>query len=38
VSREGSDYILKKPWSGEEVSYPDADPSVYGNKSFAFNR
>ncbi|MBB5348188.1 KamA family radical SAM protein [Desulfoprunum benzoelyticum] len=38
VSREGNDVILKKPWSGEEVSYPDADPEIYANELFAFNR
>ena len=38
VTRDGNDYILKKPWSEEEVSYPDADPEVYSTQSFAFNR
>lgn len=38
ASREGNDYILKKPWSDEEVSYPDADPDVYANAMFAFNK
>ena len=38
VSRTGNDVILKKPWSGEEVSYPDADPEVYASALFAFNR
>jgi KamA family protein len=38
VIREGNDYILKKPWSDEEVSYPDADPDVYANELFAFNK
>jgi KamA family protein len=31
-------YLLKKPWSDEVVSYPDADPEVYGRQGFAFNR
>ncbi len=38
VTRDGNDYILKKPWSDEEVSYPDADPEVYDKQSFAFNK
>lgn len=30
---------LRKPWSGEEATYPDADPSIYeSNGDFAFNR
>ena len=37
VSRNGNDVILRKPWSDEEVSYPDADPEVYTNARFAFN-
>jgi lysine 2,3-aminomutase len=38
VSREGNDYVLRKPWSDEEVRYPDADPDVYANELFAFNK
>lgn len=38
VSRAGNDVILKKPWSDEEVSYPDADPEVYADELFAFNK
>ncbi len=30
------DVILKKPWSGEIVSYPDADPETYVNDNYAF--
>ncbi len=29
-------YTLKKPWNGQEVSYPDADPQLYANEQFAF--
>jgi lysine 2,3-aminomutase len=30
---------LKKPWSGETVSYPDADQDLYADvESFAFNK
>ena len=29
---------LKKPWSGEEVSYPDADPEIYAQELFAFKK
>lgn len=36
VESAGTDYILRKPWSGEEVRYPDADPEVYTRKDFAF--
>ncbi|MBW1635729.1 MAG: KamA family radical SAM protein [Deltaproteobacteria bacterium] len=38
VRREGDDYILRKPWSGEEAEYPDADPEVYAEDLFAFNK
>lgn len=31
-------YTLRKPWSGEEVSYPDADPDEYANTKFSFNK
>ncbi len=33
---DGGDFTLRKPWSGEEVSYPDADLEIYNNDSFAF--
>lgn len=37
--REGDDLILTKPWNGEEVRYPDADPKLYGNDAaFAFRK
>jgi lysine 2,3-aminomutase len=36
VGREGTDVILKKPWSDEEVKYPDADPDEYANPNFSF--
>ncbi|WP_284153188.1 KamA family radical SAM protein [Desulfofustis limnaeus] len=29
-------YTLRKPWSGQEVTYPDADPHLYANEDFAF--
>ena len=38
VSRAGNDVILRKPWSDEEVNYPDADPEVYASELFAFKR
>lgn len=38
VRREGDDYILRKPWNGEEAEYPDADPEVYAEDLFAFNK
>jgi len=37
VSREGDDYTLRKPWSGEGVHYPDADPEIYAEDQFAFS-
>ena len=36
--REGDELVLRKPWSGETVRYPDADPAVYGSKDFAFDK
>lgn len=36
VGHEGSDIVMKKPWSGEKVRYPDADPDEYANKNFSF--
>jgi KamA family protein len=30
------DIILKKPWNGEVVNYPDANPGIYENENFAF--
>jgi len=38
VGREGNELILKKPWNGEEVRYPDADPDLYGDDQFSFSR
>ncbi len=38
VRRNGNEVILRKPWSGEEVSYPDADLEVYGNARYSFNK
>jgi len=38
VGAEGNEYILKKPWNGQEVAYPDADPSTYENPDFSFAR
>jgi len=36
VRHEDTDVIMKKPWSGEEVRYPDADPDQYANQKFSF--
>ncbi len=36
VGRDNGDIVLRKPWSGEEVRYPDADISEYNNKRFSF--
>jgi lysine 2,3-aminomutase len=38
VGREDGELILRKPWSGEEVRYPDADRAEYEKESFAFGR
>lgn len=37
VSVENNTITLTKPWSGEVVSYPDADPETYEQDVFAFN-
>jgi KamA family protein len=36
VGHEDTDVIMKKPWSGEEVRYPDADLDQYANQKFSF--
>jgi lysine 2,3-aminomutase len=36
VDHEGTDIVMKKPWSGEKVKYPDADPEEYANQNFSF--
>ncbi len=38
VSTKGNDYLLRKPWNGQEVTYPDADPEVYTKDNFAFSK
>jgi lysine 2,3-aminomutase len=39
VKVEDGMITLKKPWSGEEAVYPDADPDLYGHDdNFAFRR
>lgn len=38
TGRGDGEYRLKKPWNGEEVSYPDAEQDLYAGKDFAFNR
>ncbi|MFW6236292.1 MAG: KamA family radical SAM protein, partial [Desulfovibrionales bacterium] len=37
-AREEGAVVLEKPWSGEQVNYPDADPSTYADKEYAFAR
>jgi KamA family protein len=34
-TKEGS-VMMRKPWNGEVVAYPDADPDEYGNRAFSF--
>ncbi|THB79855.1 MAG: KamA family radical SAM protein, partial [Desulfobulbaceae bacterium] len=36
VTQESDNYILRKPWNGQEVTYPDADPELYHSDTFAF--
>lgn len=38
MGRDGNQVVLRKPWSDEEVSYPDADPEVYANAAYSFNK
>lgn len=38
AGREGDELILRKPWNGEEVRYPDADMTEYEKDSFAFSK
>jgi lysine 2,3-aminomutase len=39
VKVENDMITLKKPWSGEQASYPDADRAIYNKESeFAFRR
>ncbi len=38
VGREGDELILRKPWNGEEVRYPDADMKEYEKDLFSFSR
>ncbi len=36
-SDDKGNYTLRKPWSGEEVQYPDADKELYYKDGFAFD-
>lgn len=36
VGDEGTDIVMKKPWSEEKVRYPDADPDEYASQNFSF--
>jgi KamA family protein len=36
--REDGNVLLEKPWSGERVAYPDAEPATYAAKEFSFSR
>ena len=38
VAQAGKEVTLKKPWSGEQVIYPDADLQEYNNPLFSFAR
>ncbi|MCD6400312.1 MAG: hypothetical protein J7L73_00130, partial [Anaerolineales bacterium] len=36
IGQKDNTVVLRKPWSGEEVDYPDADPEIYKKTDFAF--
>ncbi|MGA1845615.1 KamA family radical SAM protein [Deferribacter abyssi] len=39
VDKKNGEIILRKPWSGEEVEYPDANPDqYYDDEKFAFKK
>jgi len=38
TDRRGDTVMLRKPWSGETVEYPDPDPEAYVRDDFSFNR
>ena len=38
LGRKDSNLRMQKPWSGERVMYPDADPREYARKDFGFAR
>jgi len=38
LDHEGSDIVMKKPWSNEKVRYPDADPNEYASQNFSFTK
>ena len=38
VGTDNGDVVLRKPWNGEEVNYPDADPDLYADKGFSFKK
>ena len=38
VGTDQGDVVLKKPWNGQAVTYPDADPDLYADRNFSFNK
>ncbi len=38
VRRDKENVILRKPWSGEEVAYPDADICEYRKEKYSFRK
>jgi len=38
VREEKGHIVVRRPWSGEEAVYPDADPEVWADATFAFAR
>lgn len=38
TGNQNGEVILKKPWNGEVVTYPDADPGIYNDTRFAFKK
>jgi lysine 2,3-aminomutase len=38
IGKRNGEILLRKPWNGEEVSYPDADPEEYHNPCYSMGR
>lgn len=38
IETQDGNVVLKKPWNGEVVNYPDADQDLYANKHFSFSK
>jgi len=38
TGRKDNNLVLQKPWSGDKVLYPDADPVEYAKEDYGFNK